>query len=511
MMLRYHSVRAVLQLFGRMGFCALMLGAITPLNAQFAPGLAGQNGLFAVPAATVGERGRFVGSITRTSALSSDSGNILSFNIGITPFRHVGLMAGIGFDSRLGVPAMHERMQFGARGVLWDYVQQRWWNVGADVDFMIDRVMDVTKQKQYLARARLVATLSPFRRFSMTGFAGYHAASNSASGVLSAQRTMTWGGGLAAHVFGPMCVMGEYSNGLELSDPTLTAAVGGIRIFPWSDVSITAGYGSSWRPGEAKQPILVFSLCQGTGALDFCGIDPSRSIVFTAAELDAPTTALSTGTADSSAGGLPVTLSAWTPQVQTDVRITRVLALARPRTGVPLFGVLDSTRFHSELLALNGDTTRVLQVTGTESASSEGGADRIAARVAILNEARSAGFPVSRVVFRDQYTPRRISDPIAYALFEIAKPGNGFKEMVAIDARDAASAVDSIASVVSGFPLYKRFHITVFSAKPGNLELHAVYAIQDALYSQSICKSYAVEIDFQTAFGDPVIKIEGAP
>lgn len=488
----------------------LCSGAVPCANAQYAPAVNGQNGIFAVPSATVGERGRFTISLQRTAVMHQDSGNVLGFVFGVTPFRHLGLTAGLGFDTRDGVGSMRERILVGARTVLLDYTRQRWWNVGAEADLLINRTMDSAADRTYSGRARFMGMLSPSIYFSLEGYAGYLFTSPTFGGLTSKQKTFTWGGGVNLPLIRLFSLMAEYSNGLELNDPTLKSAVVGVRIFPWSDISVTVGYGKAWRADGIQRPMLLLSLTQGTGLLNFRGEESGRSISIP--DLVQPSAAMSAGAIDSARGGLPVDMSALAVSVQTDPQITRVLALARPREGVPFFQVVDSTMLRTSLLSLNGDSSRVLQVTGTESATSEGNPDRIAARADLLRVVQASGFPLSRVVFRDQYTAHRVADPIAYALFESKRRPNGFEEVLRVQTSQIAASLDSISSVLSQPTLAHRVHIMLLAQQFGVEELKAAYALEEMIFSQSLFQSYAVDIVFRKVdFGEPLIIVQTAP
>ena len=61
------------------------------------------------------------------------------------------------------------------------------------------------------------------------------------------------------------------------------------------------------------------------------------------------------------------------------------------------------------------------------------------------------------------------------------------------------------------YPTNTKFRITVMSPTAGAPELTAAYALQDALYSQSICASYAIEIVFNKSVGAARMRVDGAP
>lgn len=450
--------------------------------------------------------------MTRISGINADSGSVIGFIFNLTPFRHFGFTAGIGFDTRQGVGSLQERIQVGARGVLFDYTRQRWWNIGAEADVLIARSMDTISARQYVARARLLALLNPIRRLSLSGFAGMQSSSAVPGDVLSAQRTVTWGGGIAYQVINELSVIGEYSNGIDIGDPTLVSAIGGVRVFPWNDFSLTLGYGNAWRADNIQQPVLVFTITQGTGLLNFRGADAP----LTASDMTEATSASMdyqhSGTSDSARGGIPVTMSAFAVGVQSDRQISHVMELVRPQTGVPLFQVLDSLRFRAELMGLNGDSARILQVTGTESASTEAAQDRIAARADVMRVVQNAGFPMYRVVFRDQYSSHRSGDPIAFGLFESTKRAAQFTEVVRVEGSRVEEAFDSVSSVLSAPSLAQQARIMVIAQSFGVPELKAAYTLQDMMYSQSLFSSYSIDIVFRKVdFGPPLLIIQTSP
>lgn len=500
------------QFFG-LGIGLLLVGALcSTAAAQFVPGINGMNGLFSVPSTTLGEAGRLTITGGGVYSTRQDSGGIVSVAVAMNPFRNIGIFGGIAFDSRPGMAALRQQTHLGIRAILNTWTTQQWWNAGFEATVLQDRMLDSAGVPHFFGSARAIASVSPFLWTTFSGYAGIATNNAMLSGLATQARTLVRGGGISLKPVAFASIIAEFSNGFFPMDPTMNVGMGGLRLIVSPELSVTAGYGRMWRNAGASQPVIVGSIAFSSGDMQLPAFqrmeDFVQAPVMSAASAAGPNVnaALDTSIA------IPVTIAKFSLPVQSDPGIAHVLALAQPRQFARVFDVIDSTRLREEILGLNGDSTRVLQVTATESASSEGDTARIAARVAFVALARNAGMSVSRLVLRDQYTPRRDADPIAFGFFEAALRQGQFDEVARVEAMRLNEALDSLSAILSVPSQAQRARILVLSMAFDEPVLRAAYALQDMMYAQSLFPSYSIDIVFRKVdFGDPLIIVQTAP
>jgi hypothetical protein len=461
-------------------------------RAQFAQGVSGQNTVFAVPAVALGERGRFSLTIGGAFTTQSGHGNWTFASIGVNPLRTVHLQVGAGVDARGASAPIHEQMFFGLRWILFDYVARDLWNVGMDLEAMRDRPVRNGAGVATVTRARILADLHPLSSLALTSFVGSAGSATDIGGMFSHTARLIWGGGAIYQLATPISVMGECSNAVYPTDPATTVVLGGIRLFPSPVFSLTLGAGSALRAGQQSEPVVQLQLGYSVGAMTTKRGDDNFNVITAPVSAQSPP-APSTGIA------APVSISDFTPDVQSDMHITSVVAIGRPGTGGSILSSIDSELVANEWrwLSTTSDSAVRMQVTGMENlATLDDNAGSIA-RMELLHAAVAFGVDPERVILRDQFLARSGQQRSEFGLFRTTERLMAFTRIARVPATSVATVLDSLSMLLSASSMYTRARIVVECDDINALELRAAYALQNMMYRQALFASYNVDITFR--------------
>lgn len=474
-----------------------VLALMVCLGAMAAPavraqGLAGQDAVFSIPTAMIGERGRFSMTMGGAFGTRSGHGNWTFAAIGVNPLRSLHLRVGAGVDARDAIAPIHEQIFAGLRWIPVQIAEPLALSLGAQLDVLRDRAVAAEPPPCTYASGRALVSTHVGPSVSLTGFVGV---TGNLSAVAGARGTI-WGGGATYRIMRPLTVMAEFSNAVFPLDPATSVALGGVRVFPSSNISLTIGTGRAWRADRTTETLVQLQLGYSAGSVS--GESGGDGYLF----LPPPVAAQQELLAEP--GTIPqATFADFAPNVQADMRITRVVAIGRMTTGTSILSSVDSSAVVKEWtdVATSSDAAARVQITGMESFSTLNDPAGVLARSAVLSAAVAAGVRLDRIILRDQFLSTYGTDQRAVGVFRVAERPAIYTEVARIPVARVAATMDSLSTVLSASSIYAHARISIEASEFDASLLSAAYVVQNMMYRQSLFASYGVEIAFRIGRG----------